>query len=893
MQAVDNKSKNFGELPVYHNAFYHSNEESKFNASSYNSLEESNISNLDINVQDNSAKEKYMLKVPDAVKGSFIGVPTSASSLSTATSQTRTLPIIHLSDNDPNDFREAPINHSVSRVSTEKKRLSSSSNTSEFVQYKEKLMEKITSELSHKNIHQLVVQAIADGKYKQTVIPIDIWDFGGQKDYYMTHQLFITSRGIFVLIFNGSIGLHKTRRDLAFLPGHFGKPTVAVYLIHWVNSILTYSKRLDEGFPRILFVATHKDKISEKKLESHRNKLMDQIEDLFKSHAGRAHLEFNPLLFINAINEIDPEIEALRMRLMNRAVEHPRWGELMPTTWVPLELQLLMEVENGVNIMSKAKLKMLNSQNEPMVLTEKQLETFLRVQHSLGKLLYFNTTTLRNYVIIKPAYLVEVLRSIVTEKQFWIKGKRFSRVLQTLRDTGFIDRWDIYSIWNQVSFKQILPYKVFMIEVLVHLDVLVAPQTENEDLHHNIERVSRFLVPCMITRHNKTKYMKKFCTSKTSIIMSYSFIEEVIPPALTYRFLGSFVTMWGVKNYKGKKRMLFSDLAVVEVDKSHDVAVQAMQNRVVVYLIHSERKEHIVPTLASSVQECLTAAVYRISEFYSTLSEDSNILQQKSHMVMPFNIEFGVHCQKTLCFFQPKDMPASGQDQGWRCSCHNQSHDVNCLRLWFSEKIYCERCDESCNGLGEIEIEQCPEEKHLRRLVARLTHDCCRKLFIELKMETSIWEDISQQFQHLHPDDLKFTSLIRWKEGRENPTFQDIIDALGKCNLDKHLLCQVFRDVVPVTSGIPDDILIQVPPSTTLQCISNHIGNSSMQLGVELGLTMSEIQNIQYEHKDKLLNQTKEILRIWQQKKVPRSTNLSLIKALHRIGKINCISMIR
>lgn len=93
--------------------------------------------------------------------------------------------------------------------------------------------------------------------------------------------------------------------------------------------------------------------------------------------------------------------------------------------------------------------------------------------------------------------------------------------------------------------------------------------------------------------------------------------------------------------------------------------------------------------------------------------------------------------------------------------------------------------------------------------------------------------------------------------------------------------------------GIPDDILIQVPSTTTLQCLANHIGNSSMQLGVELGLTMSEIQNIQYEHKDKLLNQTKEILRIWLQKKAPRSTNLSLIKALHRIGKINCISMIR
>ncbi|XP_071148016.1 uncharacterized protein [Mytilus edulis] len=787
------------------------------------------------------------------------------------------LPLIHAAKKETNKSRILPEDHNVPSVS-----------------YEEQLKKKISSELSHKKIHQQVVEAITDGKYKQTVIPIDIWDFGGQKDYHMTHQLFITSRGIFVLMFNGSNDLKKARRDLAFLSGHSAKhSSVAVYLIHWVNSILTYSKRLDKGFPRIVFVATHKDKISKKNQESHRNKLMNQIGDLFKSHACLKHLDFRPLIFINAIDINDPEIEYLRMTLMNKAMENPRWGELMPTVWVPLELQLLMEAEKGTNVMSKAQLAMLNLQNESMVLTDQQLETFLLVQHSLGKVIYFNTNTLRNFVIIRPAFLVDVLRSIVTEKQFWIKEKQFVRILKSLIDTGFIEREDIYLIWNQDTFNQILPYKEFMIEVLVHLDILVAPQTHDENLNCNIQDISRFLVPCLITRPNKTKYMKKFCTSKTSIIMSYTFIEEVIPPALTYRFLGSFVTIWGVKNYKGKKRMLFSDLAVVEVDKSHDVAVQVVKNRVVVYLIHSERKEDIVPTLASSVQECLTAAVYRISEFYSTLSEESKTVQQKSHMVMPFNIEFGVHCQKTLCFFQPKDMPVSGQDQGLRCICHKQSHDVNCLRLWFSEKIYCERCNQSCNGLGEIEIEQCPEEKHLRRLVARLTHDCCRKLFIELNMETSIWEDISQQFQHLHPDDLKFTSLIRWKEGRENPTFQDIIDALGKCNLDTHLLCQVFRDVVPVTSGIPDDILIQVPPSTTLQCISNHIGNSSMQLGVELGLTMSEIQNIQYEHKDKLLNQTKEILRIWQQKKVPRSTNLSLIKALHRIGKINCISMIR
>lgn len=34
---------------------------------------------------------------------------------------------------------------------------------------------------------------------------------------------------------------------------------ISVYLLHWVNSILTFCKRSKEGFPKILFVATHKD----------------------------------------------------------------------------------------------------------------------------------------------------------------------------------------------------------------------------------------------------------------------------------------------------------------------------------------------------------------------------------------------------------------------------------------------------------------------------------------------------------------------------------------------------------------------------------------------------------------------------------------------------------
>ncbi|XP_052075970.1 uncharacterized protein LOC127714062 [Mytilus californianus] len=656
-------------------------------------------------------------------------------------------------------------------------------------QFDSEWMKEISSDMSTKKLHELMVKAVKEGKYKQLVVPIDIWDFGGQKDYHMTHQLFITSRGIFILMFNGSIGIHKHRPDLGFLPGHFGKPTIAVYLLHWVNSILTFCKRSKEGFPKIIFVASHKDRISliwKWRFESYRRKLEDKIQKLFKSHAGLKHLEFKPLLFINSKNPEDPEIKELQQRLMKRATEHPRWGEEMPTAWIPLDLQLAMKVEEGTNVISREQLRSLNSKNDSMSLSEKQMETFLEVQHSLGKLLYFNVENLRDYVIISPAYLVEVLRSLVTEKQFWPKTGRFPRILKTLQKTGFIDKEDIYHLWEQEKFVHILPYRKYMVEMLVHLDVIIAPRTSFELSTSPLKDVSRFLVPCMITKTNDTKYLEKFRNCNNSIVMAYKFIEEVIPPALSYRLLGSFITMWHVKNYKEKNRetiMLFSDLTVVQVDQSHDIAVQVKGNRVVVSLVHAVNKENIIPSLASSIQECLTTAMHGICEFYSTLSDAQN--SSSKHKPMPFDIEFGVFCKSAICFFHHSKLRLNSP---WFCSQHRKNHEVGYLQDWFSEKEPSDDCLSTCIGLGRMALEQCPSDKHLRRMVGELSPGKCRELAIEFGLKVHEWENFETQFQHQISDDFKFAAVQSCREKSRDFTFSTLDRVLEKLELSRHLL---------------------------------------------------------------------------------------------------------
>lgn len=59
------------------------------------------------------------------------------------------------------------------------------------------------------SIHKDILQQLRDGKYKVEIAPSDLVDFGGQRTYDMTHQLFIQHKGTFVLMFDGRFGLQQ------------------------------------------------------------------------------------------------------------------------------------------------------------------------------------------------------------------------------------------------------------------------------------------------------------------------------------------------------------------------------------------------------------------------------------------------------------------------------------------------------------------------------------------------------------------------------------------------------------------------------------------------------------------------------------------------------------
>ena len=149
-------------------------------------------------------------------------------------------------------------------------------------------------------------------------------------------------------------------------------------------------------------------------VESKREQLYNGVEELFKDHEGRNHLILTQRIFVNARDKTDPEIEVLKKTITDLTFEHPCWGEQMPNACVPLELEIAELVAEGKQILSLEDVEELNAISKVSVLSPDQLKDFLHFNHSLGKIVYFETPQLGNYVIINPLLMVEVMRSFVT-----------------------------------------------------------------------------------------------------------------------------------------------------------------------------------------------------------------------------------------------------------------------------------------------------------------------------------------------------------------------------------------------------------------------------------------------------------------------------------------------
>ena len=69
------------------------------------------------------------------------------------------------------------------------------------------------SELELLKIQEEILDSIKKGEYKMEIAPSDLIDFGGQRSFDMTHQLFIQNKGSFVLMVDGRYNIDELLKE--------------------------------------------------------------------------------------------------------------------------------------------------------------------------------------------------------------------------------------------------------------------------------------------------------------------------------------------------------------------------------------------------------------------------------------------------------------------------------------------------------------------------------------------------------------------------------------------------------------------------------------------------------------------------------------------------------
>ncbi|KAK3575710.1 hypothetical protein CHS0354_020176 [Potamilus streckersoni] len=270
-----------------------------------------------------------------------------------------------------------------------------------------------------------------------------LWDFAGQFVFYTTHQTFLTSRAIYLLVIDLSQQITDfIKDDECFLDMEGIKLCKDNEVIEiWMNSIHSCTPSSQPGIPYVILVGTHVDKIP----KNCRQRVIDEyfvhICEILSNKPAALH-RMDCIAIDNT--QDDPRLEELKKRIFELSKQQPHWGEEKPARWLPLEQAIMTLKASGVKVAPVSLIEDINRSGSVRIENSDELDLFLRYQHEMGTFLYFSIEGLSEKVVLDPQWLIDAQKSLITAGTFinktpaivskWCEFKKSGKLTQELID---------------------------------------------------------------------------------------------------------------------------------------------------------------------------------------------------------------------------------------------------------------------------------------------------------------------------------------------------------------------------------------------------------------------------------------------------------------------------
>ncbi|KAL3887953.1 hypothetical protein ACJMK2_000338 [Sinanodonta woodiana] len=543
---------------------------------------------------------------------------------------------------------------------------------------------------------------------------LSICDFAGQFAFYTTHQMFLTSRAIYILVIDLSQQITDLiQDDKCFLDADGIKLRQVFDMIQiWMNSIHSSVQSPDAIVP-IILVGTHVDKLSEKSRKEVIDKYFKELRYMLREKPTIRHL-VDDIAIDNT--QPDPMLEELKKRIFEISSQQPHWGEERPARWLPLEQAIMTLKASGTKVVTLSLIEEINMSGSVKIEDRNELDLFLKLHHDIGTIIYFSVEDLREKIVLDPQWMIDALKSLITAETFIRKNPAITSKLHEFIKTGKLTHELIDVIWTKENNPEFHDNKDHILRLMEQLNIIATPRIFSEE-GQVIKEDCYFLAPCMLQQETPEEIIspKPNTQMESSPVLCYVFTGKFLPSAIFHRLVAACIVHWPVAKKKKEhieENLIFCGCCVFQLDEQHKLTLLFREHVIFLRITRMGIKDK-----TPSSKLCI-----EVREFITT-----NLLKIIGYLGKGLKFEYFIQCPEYngICINSLIPVSRLKEEAEVHCEFHdNMIESYKVLDFWFENQV------KNIDGQDKYDVDAPITQEHINhaRLCNALTTVCSSAL---------------------------------------------------------------------------------------------------------------------------------------------------------------------
>ena len=361
---------------------------------------------------------------------------------------------------------------------------------------------------------------------------LHVWDCGGQPIFLEILPAFLTSRTMFLLLYDASKSFEEKWQSVQTVQGERRVEeevsiTTADLLLNWLSNIHIHLAKYDEkgallNYPRVLCIGTHGDKL--KAMNQTHDQKIQEIESYCKGKPFEVLIDgFHIVDNTTAGSDEGEDVAFSKVRSAIRDFTYNKLIVKTPISWV-LFRKVIQALKANVISLEEA-----HAIGIACKIPSDVVPKVLLFYHDLGVLLFYpHIAGLENVVILNPRWFVDVLGKVLT-----LKGREEHKtrlMWDLLREKGILVQPLYVAAWKDVEGLD----PECLIKLLVSFRLAAEVKTDQ----YYDPNVKQYFLPLVLPSVKEASVLSPgFRLRATPLHLTFR--TEFVPPGFFTRFIAT------------------------------------------------------------------------------------------------------------------------------------------------------------------------------------------------------------------------------------------------------------------------------------------------------------------------------------------------------------------